>query len=239
MKRITTALLLCLMVCTSGHCYTKTVDGVTYDIEDGKAEVVEREDGKKYSGTVVIRGYVDGCPVTEISCMAFIDCSGITSIEFPNSGIDMIIQEGSFTGCTGLTTITFPEGITSMGGFTVLQDCTRLKSVFLPSTIKYFDIDAFWGCTNLRDIYLKAQTPPKVDLGVVGIVGPTNVTAKYLRGLYANVTVHVPADSYNLYKKHRDWKKFRNIVTLEGTTPPVTKSTTTKHSSKKTTKHKK
>ena len=86
---------------------------------------------------------------TSIGNSAFWDCSGLTSIDIPNSvtridggafghcgsltsctigsGVTSIGQS-AFQGCSGLTSINIPSGVTSIGNETVFEKCSSLTS---------------------------------------------------------------------------------------------------------------
>ncbi|WP_368107241.1 leucine-rich repeat protein [Bacteroides nordii] len=76
---------------------------------------------------------------------AFVDCSGLTSINIPNK----VTSTGDFSGCSSLTTVVIPEGVTSIGSF---ANCTNLTSITLPSTLTSFG--SFSNCTSLESIEL-------------------------------------------------------------------------------------
>ena len=127
---------ICIFVFTLNAAYETTPDGLTwkYEIEDGKAIIVCREDTIKTGsypyekfvteytasissdtvGTVIIPETLGGCPVVSIGHDAFKNCKKITSLLMPHtitnigtwtwSG-DEPRKGGAFGGCTGLTEI--------------------------------------------------------------------------------------------------------------------------------------
>ncbi|MDR0313766.1 MAG: leucine-rich repeat domain-containing protein [Treponema sp.] len=65
------------------------------------------------------------------------------------------IGNGTFSGNIGLTGITIPASVTSIGS-NAFSSCNNLTSVTFNGTIAAgsFDVSAFAGCGNLRDVYL-------------------------------------------------------------------------------------
>ena len=109
-----------------------TVDGVRYSVNDDNTTVTVAgyPSGNEPTGHLIIPKSVtyDGIsyPVTSIGNEAFYDCSGLTSVNIPNSVTS--IGENAFNGCSGLTSVTIPNSVTSIGN------------------------DAFYGCTGLTSI---------------------------------------------------------------------------------------
>ena len=84
--------------------------------------VTSQESGYPYytstpAGDLIIPDSVeyDGVkyPVTSIGKNAFYHCTGLTSIEIPNSVTS--IGGYAFQGCTGLTSVEIPNSVTSIG----------------------------------------------------------------------------------------------------------------------------
>ena len=92
-------------------------DGVTiyYYWDNDKTELSVTHGS--YSGNLAIPSSVtyDGkeYSVTSIDDRAFVECSGLTSVEIPNSVTS--IGEGAFAGCSSLTSVTIGNSVTSIG----------------------------------------------------------------------------------------------------------------------------
>ena len=78
--------------------------------------------------------------VTEIDSYAFSGCSGLTSIEIPNSVTS--IGYKAFKNCSGLTSIEIPNSVTAIGGY-VFSGCSGLTSVVWNVVCKDFDANPY------------------------------------------------------------------------------------------------
>lgn len=120
------------------------------DISDRTA-IVDRIADKNYSGAISIPKSVnyggETYTVTEISGNAFIDCTGLISVEIPNG----VTRIDGFSGCSGLTSIEIPNSVTHIEG-AAFYGCTGLISVVLPNSLPYIDICTFDDCTSLTSI---------------------------------------------------------------------------------------
>ena len=89
--------------------------------------------------------------VTSIGNYAFAGCTGLTSIEIPNSVIS--IGENAFYKCSGLTNITIPNSVTSIGDY-AFGACTGLTSVVIPNSVTSIGDNAFRGCHGLTSVVI-------------------------------------------------------------------------------------
>lgn len=98
-------LVLALLLSATATAYDFEVDGICYNIEGTNASVTFGNN--EYTGSVTIPATVtyNGTtyPVTAIGLLAFRYCTGLTSIDIPNSVTE--IGNYAFEGCTGLTGI--------------------------------------------------------------------------------------------------------------------------------------
>ena len=142
MKKQVLFTILAMLVSVSAFSHdieVKNADGVTiyYNYSaDGKELTVTYQGSSydsssyEYSGKVVIPETVtyDGksYPVTSIGGGAFCNCSGLTSIDIPNSVTS--IGEVAFGACTGLISVEIPNSVTSIEGG-AFYDCRGLTSI--------------------------------------------------------------------------------------------------------------
>ena len=151
LKGLFTALLL---VCSIGMAKAEevTIDGIKYDVVT-KAKQAKVISGGNYSGDIVIPETVEHngviYSVTSIGDWAFDYCSGLTSIEIPNSVTS--IGSSAFGMCYGLTSITIPSSVTSIGG-SAFSGCYRLTSITIPNSVTSIGEEAFDGCKGLTSI---------------------------------------------------------------------------------------
>ena len=86
--------------------------------------------------------------MTRIEYEAFSGCSGLTSIEIPNS-VTSIGRE-AFSGCSGLTSIEIPNSVTSIGS-EAFSDCSGLTSVTINSNA--IASETYTSSSSMRDIF--------------------------------------------------------------------------------------
>ena len=161
-KNLFTALLLLLSVAVNAHDFE--VGGIFYNITDESNKTVEvtyRGNSysayyNEYTGKVVIPESVayngNTYSVTSIGNYAFSRCSGLTSIEIPNSVTS--IGGGAFSVCSGLTSIEIPNSVTSIGE-EAFYSCSGLTSVVIGNSVTSIGNYAFKGCTSLKDLRIE------------------------------------------------------------------------------------
>ena len=132
------------------NAYDAEIDGIRYNFSGNDAEVTS---GGRYAGSVVIPETVTyngkTYTVTSIGNKAFYQCSGLTSITFPNSLTS--IGDWAFHGCSGLITISIPNSVTSIGNG-AFASCRRLTSISIPNSVTSIGEYAFYNCSGLTSI---------------------------------------------------------------------------------------
>lgn len=138
------------------------------------------------------------CSDTYLPSLFLNECSNLKSLKYPKTVTDKVFSKHC-TYCSKLTEIIFPENVVTIGGFSGL---TSLTSIELPESITGFyrisnesAANVFYGCLNLKTIYVKSSTAPSA-LSNYPFFG--NSTSSYTgRNTYStgeNI-LYVPADA--------------------------------------------
>ena len=143
--------LLSLPAMARDFSYTYEGQTLTYTVIDEEAKTCKTKEGSNgkwmpgndVSGALIIPEKVnDGnsdYTVTSIGYLAFIHCSGLTSVKIPNTVT--YIGNNAFSGCSGLTSVIIPNSVTSVGEYAFF-DCSDLIKSAYPNNIE----DPFkWG----------------------------------------------------------------------------------------------
>lgn len=125
-----------------GNCVTE-IGNNAFDIWD---------DGYTHKAPYAFSNILLNNGLETIGDVAFRGCSGLTSVNIPNTVTS--IGYGAFSACTSLTgPITIPSGVTTIN-WGLFHSCTSLDSVTLPSGITAINEYAFYYCSNLSSVNL-------------------------------------------------------------------------------------
>lgn len=102
-----------------------------------------------------------------------------------------------------ITDVDIPEGVTSIPNYAF--EGNVITSISIPKSVTSIGRSSFYDCNKLTDIYCYADNVPKTDLEAFWFHEPS---------CWEKVTIHVPANSINEYKKTAPWNKFKEIVAL-------------------------
>ncbi len=112
---------------------------------------------------------------------AFRDCSGLTSIEIPDSVTT--IGSSAFWGCSGLTSIEIPNSVTTIGT-NAFYDCSGLTSVEIPNSVTSIGNSAFEYCSGLTSIEIPNSVTTIGDSAFEGCSGLTSITVESGNSIY-------------------------------------------------------
>ena len=91
--------------------------------------------------------------VTSIGNYAFYNCTGLKSVNIPNSVTQ--IGDHAFYSCMGMTSLTIPNSVTSIGNRAFF--CCGLTSLTIPNSVTSIGNNAFVTCKNLTSIVVASD----------------------------------------------------------------------------------
>ena len=155
MEQKTLLFIFTLLLTLTASADPVEINGIYYNlIPKGKAAEVA-SGSIKYAGSVAIPETVIYNDityiVTSISGSAFYNCSGLKSVDIPNSVT--MIESSAFYG-SGLISVDIPNSVTSIGE-KAFYNCVRLTSVTIPQSVTSIGDKAFEGCSTLNSIVIE------------------------------------------------------------------------------------
>ncbi len=167
------------------RCYT------SYDIIGNDA----------FSGCNSLKSVNIPSSVIEIGASAFSNCNSLESVNIPSSVT--AIGYSAFSDCGSLINVNIPSSVTQIESC-VFMYCTSLTSVNIPSSVTSIGDLTFYDCSGLRSIYVYAETPLSIGVGVFDGCDSENCI------------LYVPKGTYDAYW-YSKWGYFDNIVEFDAT----------------------
>lgn len=133
--------------------------------------------------------------VTSIGEGAFAD-SGLHGIGIPGSVKE--IGSNAFAYCQYLTGVSIDKGVTKIGS-NAFALCIGLSDITIPDSVTTIGYGAFSQCSRLKKVYCKATTPPSGD-------------SDMFEGNAPGLTIYVPTDSVEAYKKAYGWRDYADAI---------------------------
>ena len=132
-------------VCESGQTlyYRVTSNTEPYTVEVIRGEI-KPSGNLEIPSTVTYNG--KAYSVTSIGMFSFEECSGLTSINIPNSVTEIGLR--AFAGCSALTSISIPNSVTSIGK-EAFEYCIGLTTINIPNSVTRIGNYAFYGCNSI------------------------------------------------------------------------------------------
>lgn len=140
-----------------------------------------------------------GPEVTRIPDFAFVGMDGLQS-EWNLPQALEYIGEYAFAYCNNMRgELKLPRGVRQISSNAFAQ-CHAITVVELPVKLEVVDSRAFYQCIHVREVNIKALTPPSLG-------------SEVFSGLKANVVYNVPCISIERYKESPYWKRIQNLRT--------------------------
>ena len=182
---------------------------------------------KNNNNNIALKSITIGNSVTEIGNSTFKECSGLTAITIPNSVTS--IGESAFYGCSGLTSLTIPNSVTEIG-WGAFYNCSGLTSITIPNSVTEIGNSVFYGCSGLTAIIIPSSVTKigyQAFSGCFGLtsvtslnpVPPTLVSDSFEQIVYKNVSLRVPDNSAEYYRKSDGWRNFFYILGINEICP--------------------
>lgn len=140
--------------------------------------------------------------VNTIGDKAFKQCTNLTNVTMADSV--KVIGEEAFQGSglnadgTPIFNVTIGNGVTTIGKSAFEQ--SQLKSIVIPKSCSYIGETAFYRCSNLKSITVKATTPPTM--------GGTGVFVQ----IASDAKIYVPSESVEKYKTANGWSSYADKI---------------------------
>ena len=141
--------------------------GIKYRLNENNQTAIVSGHTDTLSGVITIPATVTKggvkYTVTSIGDDAFWSCSGLTSVDIPDSVTS--IGDYAFYYCKGLTSVTIPGSVTSIGNY-AFYFCTVLTSVTIPGSVTEISSYVFDGCSGLTEIIFEGKEPPSFGYNI-------------------------------------------------------------------------
>lgn len=135
--------------------------------------------------------------LTLIKSNAFDSCTKLAKVEGLERTQVTTIENAAFQDCASLTEIALPETLTSIWG-SAFQYCTSLAKIELPASLRGIGARAFYNCSRLKYINMKATIPP--NLASTDAI-PSTIGA-----------IYVPDESVAAYQAATNWSSFASKI---------------------------
>ncbi|MDE6473709.1 MAG: leucine-rich repeat domain-containing protein, partial [Clostridia bacterium] len=149
---VTFAILICILCATVIPLPSVTVKGLKYEINDNGGYTVTACNTDEQN--IVIPSKIRGKNVNEIGFGAFNRCENLTTIELPDTIIN--IDDYAFSGCVNLTSVNIPDNVIRLGDG-AFSYCKNLTELTVPSSVKYMGLAVFTNSPKLT-VFFNAKS---------------------------------------------------------------------------------
>lgn len=127
--------------------------------------------------------------VTKIDTGAFEECSALRKVTFSKMARGKFLKIGklAFADCLSLGEVNFAEGLRVIGDEAF--ECTALKSVVCPSTLRAIGFAAFVGCRLLKSVKLNEglktiERHVFIDTAITNINQPSSIDSETMKAAF-------------------------------------------------------
>ena len=149
-----------------------TIPDVVTNVNDGISYKVTGIGDNAFSGCTGLTSVEIPNSVTSIGDNAFSGCAGLKSVEIPNSVTSIGVC--AFTGCTDLNSLTIGNSVESIGGH-AFYNCHSVTSLTIPNSVTSIGEYAFSGCTGLTSVEIPNSVTSIGEYAFSGCTGLTSV----------------------------------------------------------------
>lgn len=137
-----------------------------------------------------------------VALMSNVDKSMVTNVTIPeeiNNRPVVAIASKGFKNCTSLRTVVIPNSVKKIGA-EAFKGSTSLSSVLIPENVGKIGEQAFYGCTYLSIVYIAKPQPETVTLGK-DIFSDTPLS----RGAAGSAMYFATESAREFYRQAFDW----------------------------------
>lgn len=131
--------------------------GLAWAVSNGGVTITDCD--TSITGELIIPEMIECLPVVSIGDSAFAYCTGIVSVDIPNTVTNIGIQ--AFQNCSSLQRVEIPDGVTKIGNW-AFSDCSSLIDVIIGSGVTIIDSEAFSASSKLNCIVFQGDQPPSI-----------------------------------------------------------------------------
>ena len=127
------------------------------------------------------------------------------------------IGSGAFSGCTGLTSVEIPNSVTSIGS-NAFSWCPKLTSVEIPNSVKSIGESAFIGCTGLTSLLMPDSVAEfgrnvyGADTNLVSLKFPANLTREDCSDTYGYSIYYSIIGEYNPNNNTSSYPYYNDLI---------------------------
>lgn len=173
--------------------------GIT-SVDMSASERINYLNGSTFRNCSSLKKVILAPSITSLSWGDFQSCHSLQQVVLPRDLTSL--GSSTFSSCSSLTEIDLSvcKNLSNIES-DVFNSCTGLCKVILPESLRYLSTP-FSGCSNLRDIVVKASTVPSIQEMTFGSVN------------WDEAKLFVPVGTKGEYEKAQHWNLFYDIFEI-------------------------